>query len=188
MQKRRQGIYFLCMLLLCLNGCSGKETAVIFESEEQEIQEENSVSELETEVEKPSICVYVCGQVMKPGVYELSEDARVTDAIIAAGGMTEEADQTYLNQAAFVEDGQKIYVPAVEELDVMNNGVSGKISLNRAGIAELTTLTGVGVAKAKAIIQYRESNGGFKSIEEIMNIEGIKEGVFDRIKDEISVE
>lgn len=188
MRKRRQGIYFMCMLLLCLNGCARKETAVIFESEDQGIQDETSVSESKAEAEEPSIYVYVCGQVMNPGVYELSEDARVIDAVIAAGGMTEAADQTYLNQAAVLGDGQKIYVPGVEEMEVMNIGSSGKISLNRAGVAELTTLTGVGEAKAEAIIQYREANGGFKSIEEIMNIEGIKEGVFNKIKDKISVE
>lgn len=188
MRKRRQGIIFLCMFLLCLNGCKGKETAVIYDSEEQEVLEESMISE--TECEEASICVYICGQVNCPGVYEMPEGARITDAIEAAQGMTEEAACDFLNQAALLADGQKIYVPTREEAELQEQSskADGKVNINTADAGELMSLSGVGEAKAEAIIRYREEAGGFRSIEEIMNIEGIKEGVFHKIKDKISVD
>lgn len=189
MRKRRQGIIFWCILLLCLGGCDRKEAAVIFDSEEQEVLEAAGISDTEYE-EEPSIYVYVCGQVNCPGVYELPEGARITDAIEAAGGMTDAAALDYLNQAALLTDGQKIYVPSEEEAEqeATVSKADGKVNLNTAGADELMTLSGVGEAKAEAIIRYREEKGSFQSIEEIMNIEGIKEGVFNKIKDKISVE
>lgn len=187
MRKRRLGIMFLCMCLLCLSGCKKKEAAVIYESEEREVLEEPVISE--TEYEMPSIVVYVCGQVNVPGVYELSEGARIADAIEAAGGMTEAAEREFLNQAALLTDGQKIYVPSPEEakMEEQTSKENGRVNINTADEEELMSLSGVGEAKAEAIIRYREEKGGFQSIEEIMNIEGIKEGVFQKIKDKISV-
>lgn len=185
----RRYFYCLCIMLLCLTGCEKEETAVICESVEQEeidLKEKLPVKE----EEKSEICVYVCGQVKNPGVYELPADMRIADAIEAAGGMTEQAAQTYLNQAAFLEDGQKVYVPDQEEAEekLQLSTEQRKVNLNTAGISELTTLSGVGESKAQAIIRYREENGGFCSIDEIMKIEGIKEGVFQKIKDHIVVE
>ena len=188
MRKRRQGIIILCMFLLCLCGCKERETAVIFDSEEQEVPEKSMISE--TECEEVSICVYICGQVNRPGVFEMPEGARITDAIDAAGGMTEEAACDFLNQAALLTDGQKIYVPTWEEAkqEEQSSKADGKVNINTADAGELMSLSGVGEAKAEAIIRYREEKGGFHSIEEIMNIEGIKEGVFHKIKDKISVD
>ena len=189
MCKRRRGIIFLCMLVLLLNGCNRKEAAVIYSSEEQEVLEESMISGTEYE-EEPSIYVYICGQVKSPGVYEMPEGTRIADAIEAAGGMTEEAAREYLNQAAILADGQKIYVPTLEEAEQeeVTSRTDGKVNINTADAEELMSLSGVGEAKAEAIIRYREEAGGFRSIEEIMNIEGIKEGVFNKIKDKISVE
>ena len=187
MRTRRLGIMFLCMCMLCLTGCKEKETAVIFDSKEQEILEESADSE--SKYEEPSIFVYVCGQVHCPGVYEMHEGARVTDAIEAAGGMTEEAAREFLNLAALLGDGQKLYVPTIDEaMQEKQSSADGKVNINTADAGELMSLSGVGEAKAEAIIRYREEKGGFRSIEEIMSIEGIKEGVFQKIKDKISVD
>lgn len=189
MRKRRHGIIFLCMLMLVLNGCNRKEAAVIYDSEEQEVMEETMIADSEYE-EEPSIYVYICGQVNCSGVYEMPEGARIADAIEAAGGMTEAAAKEYLNQAAVLIDGQKIYVPTLEEAEqeTASPKADGKVNINTADAEELMSLSGVGETKAEAIIRYREEAGGFRSIEEIMNIEGIKEGVFNKIKDKISVE
>lgn len=186
MRKRRLGI-FLCMCLLCLNGCKKKDTTVIYDSKEQEFLENSMVSD--AECESASIFVYICGQVNCPGVYELPEGARIADAIEEAGGMTEEAAVEFLNQAALLMDGQKIYVPTVDEANQAEKSskANEKVNINTADEGELMALSGVGEAKAEAIIRYREEKGGFQSIEEIMNIEGIKEGVFQKIKDKISV-
>ena len=151
-----------------------------------------------------TVTVYVCGQVKNAGVYELSEGARIVDALIAAGGLTKEAAAYYLNQAELLSDGGMIYVPSNEELeasDVGQSGAAGTVSggaegsgvqgglvnINAADKAGLMTITGVGEAKAEKIIAYREQYGRFQAIEDIMNVPGIKEGMFLKIKDQICV-
>ena len=161
-------------------------------------------SDREEAQEKPAeIYVDVCGAVGKPGVFRLKEGSRVFQAIEAAGGYLPEAAQGYINRAEILRDGQRIYVPTKEEAD--NNGLpgllqgegavttgntspgDGRVNINLAGEEELTTLTGIGAARAKAIIAYREANGPFAAIEDIMKVEGIKDGTFAKIKDEIIV-
>ncbi|MBQ7481217.1 MAG: helix-hairpin-helix domain-containing protein [Lachnospiraceae bacterium] len=150
------------------------------------------------------ITVYVCGAVNRSGVYRLPGQPRVIDAIEAACGMNEFADTDYINQAMLIEDGQKIYVPTREETAAMGDasmtgdialydgrgetgGRDEKVNINTADAAELMTLPGIGEAKAALIIEYRSGSGGFKAIEDIMNISGIKEGMFNRIKDKICI-
>lgn len=160
--------------------------------------------------EADTVFVYMCGAVAAPGVYELKSGARVYEAIRLAGGVTAEAAQEVLNQARVVTDGERIYVPTVKEVadgtytddgaakdstadgvgdgpQSSENNTQGKININTAGKEDLMTLTGIGNAKAESIIRYREDNGSFQSIEEIMQVEGIKEGVFNKIKDKITV-
>lgn len=197
MRKRRHLMICVCILLLYLAGCAKEEKSITFEAEQTEVQTEEPEAPEAGETPQERIVVYVCGQVTSPGVYELLENSRVADALQAAGGMTTEAAESYWNQAAFLEDGQKIYVPAKEEVASeepadaaagQSSGQKGKINLNTAEKEELMTLSGVGSAKADAIISYRKEQGGFHSIEEIMEIEGIKEGVFKKIQDKITVE
>lgn len=147
------------------------------------------------------IYVFVCGQVASPGVYELPEGSRICQAIDAAGGMLDTASADWVNQAETVMDGQKIYVPSTEEADTMQDGqqttqmqdassaegTDGKVHLNSASREELMTLTGIGEKKADAIIRYRESNGGFRSVDELTQVEGIKEGTYNKIKDSIVI-
>lgn len=143
-----------------------------------------------------TVYVYVCGAVNVPGVYELERGARVYEAIGMAGGMSADASAEAVNQARPVTDGEQIYVPTAEETEAAGfdgTGFSGggtgnqKVNINTAGKEELMTLTGIGEAKAQSILDYREANGGFKSTEELMEIEGIKEGVFHKIKEDITI-
>ena len=109
--------------------------------------------------------------------------------------MTAEASEEALNQASMAEDGQQIYVPTKEESASVDSGLGaqmteaddGKININTADKEQLMTLTGIGEAKAELIIQYREEHGGFQSIEELMEIDGIKEGVFQKISGQIKI-
>ena len=143
--------------------------------------------------EKKSIYVYVCGAVMQAGVYELQQDSRVYEAIQKAGGFAENADISEINQAALLQDEEQIYVPAAGEVDhsLKEEGeagdAGGKVNLNTATKEELMTLAGIGESKADSIIKYREEHGKFQSIEDIKQIEGIKDGVFQKIKDLITV-
>ncbi len=154
------------------------------------------------------LCVHMCGAVMAEGVYYMPVGSRLTDGISAAGGFSDEADTTYHNLAALLTDGQKVYVPTREETTEVtvkdrvsdaatdnfkfgsSEGSAGKrkINLNTANLTELMTLSGIGEAKAKSILQYREKVGPFVRIEEIKNISGIGDAMFDRIKEDITVE
>ena len=190
--RYRHGI--IVLLLLLLAGC-GKTEAVFYDSGIEELPAEAGTEQTEqTEEQKQtehSVWVYVCGSVNHPGVYELSEGSRITDAIEAAGGMTEEAADTYLNLAETLSDGQKIEVPSLEEAEALTEagktGAAGLVNLNRATEEELMTLSGIGASKAKEIIRYRETKGGFGKPEDLMKIPGIKEGVFHKIRDQITV-
>lgn len=167
------------------------------DTEESQLTVETSGETEAVQEEQPSetlILVDVGGAVKTPQVVQLKEDSRVADAIAAAGGLTEKADTTQINQAAFVTDGEKIYIPEVGEessaVTGINSGTSaasGKIDLNTATSDQLQTLNGVGPATAEKILQYRSDNGYFKSIEELKNVDGIGDKTYEKLKDYIKV-
>ncbi|MCH3986768.1 MAG: ComEA family DNA-binding protein [Lachnospiraceae bacterium] len=139
-----------------------------------------------------TVVVYVCGEVGNEGVYTLPEGSRVADAIDAAGGALEDADLRQLNLAETVQDAQKILVTAEEEQEEAGeqNAASetdGRIDINRADAAALMSLPGIGEAKAAAIISYRSEHGPFNSAEDIMNVPGIKQSAFEKIRNRIKV-
>ena len=168
------------------------------------------------EMQQAMIYVDVCGAVANPGVFQLAAGSRVFQAIEAAGGYLPEAALTCVNRAGVLTDGQQLYILTQEEMerqgldsaemagasDGQMNGSAGtgqnagltvqaqqdnRININTADKAQLTMLTGIGATRAQAIIAYREENGPFAAIEDIMNVQGIKEGTFAKIKDEIVV-
>ena len=168
------------------------------------------------EMQQAMIYVDVCGAVANPGVFQLAAGSRVFQAIEAAGGYLPEAALTCVNRAGVLTDGQQLYILTQEEMerqgldpaemsgasDGQMNGSAGtgqntgmtaqvqqdnRININTADEAQLITLTGSGATRAQAIIAYREENGPFAAIEDIMNVQGIKEGTFAKIKDEIVV-
>lgn len=168
------------------------------------------------EMQQAMIYVDVCGAVANPGVFQLAAGSRVFQAIEAAGGYLPEAALTCVNRAGVLTDGQQLYILTQEEMerqgldpaemagasDGQMNGSAGtgqntgmtaqvqqdnRININTADEAQLTMLTGIGATRAQAIIAYREENGPFAAIEDIMNVQGIKEGTFAKIKDEIVV-
>ena len=195
-------LFLTVVFALWAAGC-GRDAAVSYELEPTAERTPDTEGEAAGESREPaeeqgeedeslSVFVYVCGAVQKPGVYELPAGSRVYEALEAAGGLMEEADEKSLNQAELLRDGSQITVYTKEEASSLpasagETAGSGKVNLNTAGKELLTTLPGIGDAKADAILQYREENGGFSSIEEIMQIEGIKEKVFEKIRDLIEV-
>lgn len=155
---------------------------------------EESVKEIKNE----KILVHVAGEVLNSGVYELESGARVIDALMAAGGATSLANLDIINLAAPISDGEKIYIPSViEKINQFNQnssftsyssgGSSGKININTADASELQKLTGIGPGKAKSIIDYRNKNGPFKSVDDLLNVSGIGEKTLEKIRDEIVV-
>ncbi|MCX7950703.1 MAG: helix-hairpin-helix domain-containing protein [Clostridiales bacterium] len=138
--------------------------------------------------------VYICGEVNKPGVYKMVDGDRVNDLIKAAGGFTNKADLESVNLAIKLKDEDYIKIPSKiilentsEVLTNTQTNKQGKININTAGIEELKTLPRIGDSIAKRIIDYRNKNGRFKRIEDIKNVSGIGEKMFENIKDLICV-
>jgi competence protein ComEA len=151
-----------------------------------------------------AILVHVTGGVTNPGVQKLDPDSRVEDAIKAAGGFSPSADQSLINLAAHISDGQKLVIPVKGETkpDEQSSGTPPAraasnvatsdnpaiININTAAIEQLDLLPGIGSAKAASIVAYREKNGTFNTIEDITNVPGIGPAIFEAIKNQITVE
>lgn len=156
--------------------------------------------ENETEDEKGNtkIKVYITGEVKNQGVIELEEGDRIADAIEKAGGQTEQASLKNVNLAYQLEDGQKIYIPNVNdnETEIIDDGASGVVddttkqtvvNINKADETELQSLNGIGESLATSIVQYRKENGKFETIEDLKNVPGIGDSKFENIKEYIKV-
>ena len=207
-------ILFFLALTPVLAGCGSmpalmpdEETDTVERSVRQEPDRETSAGQeeklsAETKTEAEDIYVHVCGCVRKPGLYRLPAGSRVLAAVEAAGGFTEKADQTAWNLAALLEDGIQVYIPDKKEAGKMTGGSStgipagGKqagdsssgVNINTATQQELMTLPGIGESRAADIIAYREEKGSFKATEEIRNVSGIGEGIYNKLKDKITVD
>lgn len=196
----KKNILILTMLLVCmLAGCTPKEPVYSWES----TQEEPVVAETESQedtkedvsVEETVCMVYVCGAVKSSGVYALSPGQRIIDAIERAGGMTEDACTEYWNLAKPVEDGLMIRVPTIEEASQLpqeeftrqqeETEETGKININTASKEQLMAIPGIGETRAEKIVEYREEKGTFSTIEDVMKVSGIKEGLYLKMKDYI---
>lgn len=202
MCNRRTILGIICVAFLTIGcGKTGDEIGlssieVTGAEDEQSVLGEEVIIEESNTVEEV-VSVYICGAVNSPGVYEFKASERVTHAIDRAGGFTGNADTQFWNLAQVLTDGEMIYVPTKEEIKsgftmanaVSENGVdsSGKVNINTASKDQLMSLAGVGEAKALSIISYRDINGSFAAIEDVMKISGIKDAVFNTIKDHITV-
>lgn len=185
-------VVFVCGIFYFLNSSGKTPDTVITEGfsdtvEKEQGQKNGSSTE---KTEKAAVYIHVCGQVKKPGVYVFHGEPRVIEAIEKAGGFTKKADESSLNQAAVVTDGTQLMIPAKS---AASKGIdktlsdTDRVNINTASKEELMTLSGIGESKASQILSYREENGFFQRTEDIMNISGIKEGVFGKIKDKITV-
>ncbi len=139
---------------------------------------------IETTEEANTIYVHIGGEVCYPGVYEVDKDSRIYDVLLLAGGFTEDAATDVVNMAEPVKDGMQVIVPS--EVSV-NQAEDSRVNINRATKEQLMSLPGIGQSKAESIIRYREKAGDFKSPEDIMQIEGIKEGVYRKLEEYITV-
>ena len=153
------------------------------------IEQQNVVNE-----EPKDMKVYISGEVVNPGVYNVTEDTRLIDVLEMAGGATDEADLDSVNLASYVEDAQQINIPKIGEVDTLQsqnisetNNNSKLININTATKEELMTLPAIGDVKADSIIEYRTSNGGFDSIDELKNVSGIGDKTFEGLQDLITI-
>lgn len=190
---------FTIISILILSACGylflyiqeEKNENILIEPEEIKIEEK-----IEEVIDEPvKIYVDVAGEVINPGVYVLDESSRVNDLIMAAGGVTEEANLENVNLAYMLSDGIKITIPNKKNKSnapILQNSLSYTsksevVNINEATIEELMTLSGIGESIAEDIIEYREIKGRFKNKEDIMNVSGIGESKYNKIKNKIVV-
>lgn len=185
--------------ILCYYMYSKEGTEVIIEENTNEnIVKKETKSE--QEVSKEKVIIHIAGAVNKEGILELEKGKRISDAIEMAGGLKENAELKNINLAYVLEDGEKIYIPIInEEIDISMQkqqntiekstelNVNKKININTADKNELETITGIGEATAAKIIEYRKENGKFSSIEELKKVSGIGEKKFEKLKNEITI-
>lgn len=209
-------IFMVQLVAVLLLGCSNSSELELAplsqeESNSGDIKPEDNEGSLvdnqgdsddEDTSEEGLICVHMSGAVLEPGLYKLPEGSRLYDGVMAAGGFTDDAALEYSNLAEVLVDGVKYHIYTEDEVQDGNitaeegsggpqidshYNTAGQLNINMATIDELKQLEGIGESKALAIIEYREANGSFKSIEEIMNVSGIGEGLFSRIQSSITV-
>ncbi|KYO64745.1 ComEA family DNA-binding protein [Thermovenabulum gondwanense] len=140
------------------------------------------------EIMEKEIFVYITGAVKNPGVYKLRDGDRVKDLVEIAGGLDENADLLSVNLAKKLTDEEKIHIPRVDESGSEKSVKDGRININTADETELDKLPGIGPSLAKRIIDYRNTHGPFKKIDEIKNVAGIGDKKFQDIKDLIKTE
>lgn len=170
-----------------------------FQEENNNLTIENKVADttLET-VSNNTIVVEIKGEVMNPDVYTLNEGSIIKDLIEAAGGLTQDADISNINRAKEIKNHELIVIRNINDPNIEEKGEAkynetneesddGKISINDSDLSKLKEIPGIGDVKANAIILYREKNNGFKSIDELKNIDGIGEKTFEKIKDSIKL-
>lgn len=203
----------ICGIIYNSNLGLGKDVYVVSpkesEKDENGIAENNSNDNIDMKSnENKDIKVYISGEVKSPGVISISNNGRLIDAVDKLGGLTSNADLNRVNLALKIEDGNHYIIPKIGEeinvgdtntnqnmnnnnnssLEVTNNTSNSKVNINTASEAELDSLPGVGEVTAKKIIDYRNENGKFSSIEDIKNVKGIGDNKFEDIKDSITTQ
>ena len=178
------------------------EEEIIINYENMIVEATNEIKNNTVEIEKTYIKIHITGQVKNSGIFELEYGSRISDAIEKAGGLTEFANLEDVNLAYTLEDGQKLYIPSSEEKEVEyiteNNGenivqetnVSSSnkvINVNKADSSQLETIPGIGPSMAEKIVNYREENGNFQTVEDLKNVSGIGEKKFESMREYVCV-
>ena len=195
-------VIIIALIVYLSNGLTKSENIVVLTPDIAESFDEEPVIAV-TAVKEMYIVVDVAGAVNYPGVFSLPDGSRVNDAVEKAGGLADGADTMGVNLAARLSDGDKVYIPRSGEdtkpAGVITSSVSGTtqtsagdtggalVNINTANSEQLQALSGVGPVIAQKIIDYRESSGGFKKVEDIMKVSGIGTKTFQKFKDKISV-
>ena len=198
LEKKSKVIIILLVLVICIS------IYLFINDNNSQIVYENSYSFSTNEIihDNSTIKVHITGEVQNPGIIEINENSRIADVIDLAGGLTSASDISKINLAYKIKDGQKIYIPSKNDeaditpiLDNAGKGViiedqitnHSLININTASQNELETLPGIGASTAQKIIIYREQNGDFKKLDDIMNVPGIGNSKYNNIKDLITV-
>ena len=211
MGKNKMAVIAICLVFIVFSGIfyikpgvdgTGDSITSSTEAESTSMPESGSLKGKQAEsthMPPDIIAVYICGAVKHPGVYSLESGQRLCDAVNAAGGFKKTAARLSVNLAMLLSDGEQVIIPTKKQVASYNKtykgnsaggtastNTDGLVNINTASRDELMSLPGIGASKADAVIEYRLSNS-FKTIEDIKNVTGIKDGVFNQIKNQITV-
>ena len=184
----------------------GEGTEIIYSNIISENIIDNQEQKNDTYQTTSKIKIHIIGEVTEEGIIELEEGERISDAIEKAGGVTQNADLSKVNLAYILQDGQKLYIPSMnddnnvqyistengEGIIAENNindksGINKKVNINKASQSDLENIPGVGPSLAQKIISFRDENGKFKNVEDLKNVSGIGDKKFESIKDYVDV-
>ena len=186
----------IIFLFFIISYFSGGSSELNKNNNENIFVEENESMEVITKKEEKEIVkivVDIKGEIKNPNIYWLEEGCIIEDLINIAGGITEEGDLSKINRAQKLNDHEVVIIPNINDKEseieniIPSSNDKNKVNINTASINELDTLSGIGPSKAESIIKYREENGTFKSIEEIKNVTGIGEALFEKFKENITI-
>ncbi len=213
MGKNKMAVIAICLVFIVFSGIfyikpgvDGTDAGITnsIQTESTSMPESGSIKGKQAEsthMPPEIITVYICGAVKHPGVYSLESGQRLCDAVNAAGGFKKTAARLSVNLARSLSDGEQVIIPTKKQAASYNKtskgdsaeaggtastNTDGLVNINTASKEELMSLPGIGASKADAVIEYRLSNS-FKAIEDIKNVTGIKDGVFNQIKNQITV-
>ena len=187
-------VIFTILIIVYIKTDLFSKNEISYELQNNFVENDNTNTK-ENKEEKKMIKVHIDGAVKNGGVFELPENSILEDAIKMAGGFTEDADTGNVNLAYYLNDGEKIYIYTNAEMEEFENkGIlqdfsnpKNKVNINTSKVEELESIDGIGRALANRIIEYREQNGKFKSIDDLKNVSGIGDKKFEAIKEKISV-
>ena len=188
-------IGIIIFLFFIISYFSGGSSELNKNNESIFVEENESMEVITKKEEKESIKIVVDikGEIKNPNIYWLEEGCIIEDLINIAGGITEEGDLSKINRAQKLNDHEVVIIPNINDKEseieniIPSSNDKNKVNINTASINELDTLSGIGPSKAESIIKYREENGTFKSIEEIKNVTGIGEALFEKFKENITI-
>lgn len=199
---RLEGRALRAVLIACLAVLGAVWVSLAFaQSDEPALRDESGIraarateasprasAQPESGPDETEIVVYISGHVNEPGVYTLASPARVNDAVEAAHGLAADADHEAINLAAPLEDGEHVHVPAPGEVAASGQtgaegGEGGLVNINSAGSEQLQQLPGIGPKLAESIVQWRETNGAFSSVDNLLNVPGIGDGKLEQLRE-----
>lgn len=195
------GVFIVCIFMYYMSTINREYD---YSSINETVENTTEEREEDEKIEKEEIIIHITGAVQTEGIVKVNEGDRIKNAIENAGGLTSDADLTDVNLAYTLKDGQKIYIPRISDTEeeiiineengpsvVVDTGIQEiiiKVNINTATAVELQTLSGIGEGTAQKIVEYRQLNGRFNTIEDIKNVSGIGDAKFESIKEYICVE
>jgi competence protein ComEA len=192
-REKKLAIALVAIIIFAIGALLWNQEDSFLQNKSLPTYQQEPIKQVEEKKAPTKAVIDIKGAIKKPGIYNLTAPVRLFQVLKAAGGATDEADLHRINQAKVIADGSMIYIPKKgeqipeEATTIQSKEQEEKLNLNTATLDELVNLEGLGPSKARAIIQYRGEHGGFRSVDELLNVTGIGEKTLKQFKDKLYV-